>query len=431
MFNAYRGWVPTITGHISFSEIGTTRHPTPSNSANKSDRTKRFLICYQKRSLLDVLFIPNWLSRILLQLNGKFVCAAIGQSGEYQGDSFGRLFGGLFLIERKYWSHRPLVRRLREGVEKLAKFDPHNGESLADEQEAEMENLMTFLREKSDFYCAFELLRNGQVTLLAAEKHDLQKKTLFSAASDFSRQLHLVLSQLFIFFKDVSHIHKHHEAYADTILDIHSNTNDVRWRRETLYALYRRVINVRRWQPKSSIALNRALGIIAYASAFYRICEREEKLFEIPEYNIDEIRESMAAMISADEARRTIKSSQTELIFGWALSLLGAFIAISSLLSLSGFKVPDDQLSPNLETATIFLLHNPMWVILSTPVLGLLVRVAILDHLPIFADKIRRDLIRLFAPLPRWLHVGIWLAICFAAASISFFLLGSIVPVQH
>jgi hypothetical protein len=64
----YRGWIPTVSGQLSFQSIGNTVHPSPSVFSNATDKKTRFIIAYQKRWLLDNplinIFKYDWLREI-------------------------------------------------------------------------------------------------------------------------------------------------------------------------------------------------------------------------------------------------------------------------------------------------------------------------------------------------------------------------------
>jgi hypothetical protein len=81
-----------------------------------------------------------------------------------------------------------------------------------------------------------------------------------------------LVNQCFQFLKDVTHFHQHHDKRSDSIISCApffiSDQNN--WRRQTLYAMYRKIIAIRKFDRV--IELSNALGIIAYARSFQTIC---------------------------------------------------------------------------------------------------------------------------------------------------------------
>lgn len=75
-------------------------------------------------------------------------------------------------------------------------------------------------------------------------------------------------AQLYYFLKDITHRHYHHDNSADNILPLSpaSAEDDLTWRRETLYALARAVLEKRR--QNALRAYRQAEGILAYCNAF-------------------------------------------------------------------------------------------------------------------------------------------------------------------
>jgi hypothetical protein len=107
--------------------------------------------------------------------------------------------------------------------------------------------------EPSGVLSAIEVHRNGQATI---EVDDDQY-------SDAAEQK-MLASQVYFFLRDICHIHQHHADSSDTISDVTDCTDEEdAWKRETLYSLYRWVIQQKR--AKRVEAYFSAKGVLSYA----------------------------------------------------------------------------------------------------------------------------------------------------------------------
>jgi hypothetical protein len=52
---SFRGWLPTITGRLSFSIFGQTSYPTKTRCANVADEHSRYLVIVQRRDTGDAI----------------------------------------------------------------------------------------------------------------------------------------------------------------------------------------------------------------------------------------------------------------------------------------------------------------------------------------------------------------------------------------
>ena len=70
----YISWIPTVGRRLSFSLIGQTTHPTEAITANVATKCARYIICLQKRCLLDSSFpiFKKKISQIIFKTNGNF-----------------------------------------------------------------------------------------------------------------------------------------------------------------------------------------------------------------------------------------------------------------------------------------------------------------------------------------------------------------------
>ncbi|OIQ39091.1 MAG: hypothetical protein BM560_17850 [Roseobacter sp. MedPE-SWde] len=80
----------------------------------------------------------------------------------------------------------------------------------------------------------------------------------------------VLANQFFYFFKDISHVHQHHDPKLDAITEVHlvRGDKDESWRDHTVNSLYRSIIRFKRFRREKS--LFRASGILAYSKSFER-----------------------------------------------------------------------------------------------------------------------------------------------------------------
>ncbi len=146
-----------------------------------------------------------------------------------------------------------------------------------------------------------------------------------------------VASQIFFFIRDVCHVHQHHAPTSDTILDVvPSSEGDTHWKRETLYSLFRWVIQQKR--SRSPSAFVDAKGVLAYARAFAeKHCGAAEREIGLPQY----LREATIESLDAGLARAEFEEKQKGKL---SAAFFNRIIPVSALLLafLSPFyRTPD------------------------------------------------------------------------------------------
>lgn len=122
--------------------------------------------------------------------------------------------------------------------------------------------------------CEFELYRSGECNFFIPDgPGDVIRVANISSEEELIRKQpelrQKLAQQFFIFLKDLTHRHYHHDARADKkTLVFPSKGDDGTWRRETLYGLTRMALEARR-SNKIDSYIN-AAGVIAYADSFQR-----------------------------------------------------------------------------------------------------------------------------------------------------------------
>ena len=328
--------MPTITGKLSFSQIG-------SDSRNGRDNT----VINHLGDGGDLFAIQNRISRdgplpaklqFLLNRNPKqiFLIKASVISGatmsgkadenglpDWVTDEQGTLSGKIFVYScpmpfRKQ-EHRDLpgwkkIKELRKKINLSNGFKQNEIEFL---EKTNVEELIAACATEETFYCfEFEINRSGQCTLTACNA-GLFLNPNFSSIEPLARQA-------FFCLRDLIHKHYHHGKSDHELVGMCYNLlpnnvyDDLTWRRETLYGLTRMALQKRR-TGKTRDNKN-ALGILAYARSFQSHFLRwtfsskaEEKLvtpttqknLNFSAYDFDSFNASLKADISVREWARS------------------------------------------------------------------------------------------------------------------------------
>jgi hypothetical protein len=332
----YRGWIPAVTGRLSFSHFGDC-NPRGSHGVSRTDGNTRYLLVQQKRKIWDVM-LPAWRAfERALGLKGSVHFICIAETVDVGTDKQGALQGRGFIIsDRKRWRKKAKAQFF-EAISFLDDFEafPVSG-TIRDYFSKRAEILENVCGVNCGFQCRFSLRRSG-VLDLTVDENDVRAEDAPQFPTDHRQ--HAVAAQVYSFLRDIGHRHQHHSNTSDTIIDLHSieGGDDVEWRLKTLYGIYRRVISFKR---QSDIAVQiQSVGLIAYAKAFKRIWLEDrpdaEELKEIPIYYDDAMTES----IQASELRMRYKSQQSSerwsIFRTVTISLLGLILSFASIIKLS------------------------------------------------------------------------------------------------
>ena len=199
--NIYKGWVPTVGGRLSFSIVGHSSHPSRAVNANVADKSKRYLICYQKRKLLDsILPIKNILAPLLLGIHGRYWFLCLASTSNSLADSDSEMRGHLFIFhDKSSWKSdvKPLVKD-RQAL--LKKFRDLQANDLAGYFEREYDGLIKSVWERAGYYAEFILERNGETTIRVPDLLDLPPTApaFPRQEPEKSRIEHIVCSRLFL-----------------------------------------------------------------------------------------------------------------------------------------------------------------------------------------------------------------------------------------
>lgn len=407
------GWVPTVTGRLSFSRIGDahTGDRTVCNntatlngdgflfgSETRTSRDGPFPAAVMRRigRVPDVLYI----TRLKVAAADLPVQAPKAQTDDpcsapvtLEHDQEGALEGEVMFFS---WG-KALPKSLRSKVSKLkalasegrapgcSQVDRLNKyksfHSLSDEIWADLTNRFAAGEKLPGFgKIQVRLLRTGQCEITVRRDSLYTTRSMKSAHKVSIKTGRLVVDddamslasasaarQSFFFIRDLAHRHYHHHPDSDLLTTTYSWSidDDEHWRRETQYGLVRLAISERRRDTAETF--KRSLGIIAYAEAFQRhlcgwISQSHSQPIRSPlgfAYDFSALRSSIDASLKVRELRDTQRRQTLIFVFGFVITCLGILI--------TSIRIID----PPPETASEF--RNFLKLMVSHPLLSLFV----------------------------------------------------------
>ena len=391
---SFVGWVPTITGRLSFSRIG-DGHKGDRSICNHTSTVDRrgFLFGSETRVSRDgplPAFVMQWFGRrpavhfitVLEVARAQFPCHSSEPiTGDpekapvvLQDDAEGALIGtvtffstGLSLPPKAREVLDDFHQLAREGrsprcspAERAKKFQ--TGKQASDKLWDDLTRAF-FAPELTPGFgrVRIELRRTGECRLsvdendlfttagakraqrsgnVSAEEH---KPPLAIAAASAARQT-------FFFMRDLAHHHYHHDAHSDLLTTTYgwAPDQDEIWRRETQYGLVRMAIAARRQDTAKKF--KQALGVIAYAEAFQKhLCGWVDNPTGIRRsrwgfaYDFAALRQSIDASLKVRELKDAQQRQTCVFVFGFVVTCLG--------LVLSGLH----SQTPAPQSATLFI----------------------------------------------------------------------------
>lgn len=312
---SFAGWVPNITGQLSFSLIGlrggipncvTANCELPPSAAKTPHRV---VLVAQKRVTRDIplLFRLGFPAREKHYLLVGKTSAAIrpvleGRRVKASSDEIGMLAGRVLVIPY----HRNETHR-REAAIMVRKARSLMGG--ATQQCSDPEKL------KADVDRLIEVVRGVGVRVLEVDFELYRTGELrLNVNPSLYEEMDVVeplARQVFYFIKDISHRHYHHRRSSDNLLPLTSFTggDDGTWRRNTLWALSRTVLEARRRDRLDGY--KSAIGVLAYAEAFQGLLGRVERnsakgfalISDPAPYDFTSTRASLEAKIGEHEHR--------------------------------------------------------------------------------------------------------------------------------
>lgn len=348
----FKAWIPNISGRLSFSAFGNTTFPTRAITSNIEVNRERYLLCYQKRETIDVVlplpkFLESIIARTFFGLDGRFwfVCIARTYLDQYFDQE--RLVGKLCIFWPKTtWRHENEYRIKR--VQRMMN-DYSQNPDFTDCKKITMlsafERLFNEIEKYSMFNASFSTLRTG-TTEISFGKENFMKNGEFFENLSRDEQIkfwRLLSAQFFYFLRDIGHRHQHHDPSSDTLVELYplSKDNPSLWRRYTLFAIYRRVIDLKR-HPNAE-RFDDIMGLVSYADSFHKICQQElGSKHELPVYYSENIRQSVEAVDKS--FYRKHQQNQTK-FSNWINVILFIVIILFSFLGL--LSLANNEARPN------------------------------------------------------------------------------------
>jgi hypothetical protein len=358
----FKGWIPTVTGRLSFSSIGHTNHPTRAVRANVSDSEHRAIICFQRRNQLDVItpLRQENLSTWLFRQRGDFVFLCISETKESDYEKLETLEGSIYIIDDKeIWrNNRDKIKNLINDLTVYEIENKYHIQKLKEYCPSIIGNANRIAQEISGFFVNFRLERTGEISITYDPKSTFRKnapKLRTDIPIEYSS--HIVISQLFYFIRDIAHAHQHHHPQTDTIVDIYLDDGKESWKRETTYSLFRKIIQYKR--QKNEKVMFEALGVLSYAQAFLSIFNYTDKSLGLPKYDIESLRSSIVAAQQLINWQNQNKITKSDKVRNILLTVLSVTIAFTSLMVISGRKF---SVEPNkyLDFFVFFMVQYPI-----------------------------------------------------------------------
>ena len=351
---AYAGWIPTITGRLSFSLIGAGGQAPGCVSANSTcaaalangTRTRRYVVVSQRRkisdlpingiissrlapgSCFDALFVGRTDRAATPVLDGDRVISEMNDMGMVRGIA-------LFIPHHEDRFREKQARRLAASIrQEIAIYTKGTVRGAVGDPRVLEQTVLSKIRSAridgvGVIVARVRIYRTGEVRINLSDIPKIKQDGVHYSS---------VASQIYFFLKYISHSHYHHNPRTDNILPLvnASNGDDISWRRETLWALVRSVLETRR--RKSLIGAKKALGVLAYAEAFQSLLGKIERKPSLgggfafwkaqDHYDFRHTRASLEVVISEREFIDTSHNSFTNYVAAVVVGVLAFWIAI-------------------------------------------------------------------------------------------------------
>lgn len=290
---SFAGWVPNVSGHLSFSQVDPRGRQGTFNHQPNLDYP-RTIVVHRSRLVQDYPFW-NWLVR-LVRPSAKADFFMLAESGDtiaphMRGgtlvevdDDQGALHGVLAVLPN---DDQRASRRLKNKL--VARIDAAIADALTrralgmipPNERIALDQLRGLNAVRSRVACyvmRFTLFRTGECRIWFDMAEFLGRDIVAEPPTpDEILTAEALPAQAYYFVKDLLHAHYHHDPSSDQILQLtriegstapvsQIATDEVRWRYVTLRGLVRVVVELR--QGRSLHGHKRALGIVAYANSF-------------------------------------------------------------------------------------------------------------------------------------------------------------------
>ena len=389
---SFAGWVPTITGHLSFSLIGSGGSAPGAVVANGSSgaiegrpSSLRHVAVCQSRRTRDLPW-PFYLrssakAEYILLGTSKAAIRPVLTSGSADAvgehsDEVGVLCGRIYVVPH----HRDAAAAARAALRAIKKSIAQAADEAPREPVGRLDNLSEAIQQilldasargVTALGADFELYRTGEFRLSLDASQSIIADD--EAPPNGSRFNYLLASQIYYFTKDIAHRHYHHESSSDNLLPIVAAGpgDDESWRRETLWSLARAVLEMRR--RRHLAGHKSALGILAYAEAFQGLLAQVqrrangdgfERISSGPIYDFTHTRMSLDATIEEQDYRKSFWAQFQAVVIATVLAggalWIGAVQIREAACSSSPCK-PPPSVPPWLANVLRVLIEHPVF----------------------------------------------------------------------
>lgn len=291
IFPIYFGWIPCVSGRLSFSVCGKFCETID----RKYYRHGKILglYCSQNRNLRDGIFSRpghlNFLASVLTSRTEDLYFEFLGSSFKCNNGTFTEVNGAVSI-------------RIGSPI--------HMSDSINYEDQI--------------FSVKFHLKRNGECTFFSSL---ISENVTWDADSNTKEVAQYLTSQCYMFVRDLMHRHRHHEATSDTIIKIHSRHGKLSWRLKVCYDLMRYVVKYTSGStPKS---YNNSLGTLSYMESFMSLLSESEKNYSFSNENLNSLKGSL-------------KSERERAVFKTTKRLWAAGSIVPAILALLFYVAPSD-----------------------------------------------------------------------------------------
>ncbi len=300
----FEGWVPTVSGRLSFSIAGESNSHGRVVHSHSLHLGSRFFVCYQKRYISDTTIpfltyypmireISDWL---FFGRTGKFTFIAISKIS--QDREYIRGFVG-------FMPYQDWKKKTRDAFR--ARMDKVN--DFGDTEEL----YPHFMEQLSQMACTskFIISRDGYVKI---EISSIEQKALddFRDAQSLEILYQHFASHVYFFIRELFHTHKYHGDSSDTILDIYSQ----KWKENIVHTLLRRITLLRR--ERSVFAAAKAKGILSYLESFLQLHCKDEKA--------GALRTDLSALSSSLDTDQKLSSIQEKMSGRYHIKVIAEYL---------------------------------------------------------------------------------------------------------
>jgi hypothetical protein len=403
---SFVGWVPNVSGHLSFGLICHGGEPLPLN--HQIEKTgERAIVVHRRRSAEDFPLPGSFIGRFRRSVTLDYIIAArtataktpfvsVDEIAERVEEN-GVLTGILLVLPR---DSDPEVAAKSAGV--IEEIDIAIGAAITcatKDEEIAANQLPENIRDRSsewqkEIACHrvnFALFRTGELRIWFDLDDFLGRDTKLFPTNETERLAAEYLpSQMYFCVKDLVHRHYHHDPHTDQLLDFYrldtgaENVDDISWRVNTLRGLAKVVVEFRHSDAPTSN--KKALGVLAYADAFQSLLaklardETADKPMRLHSgvilYDFNHVRASIEALDALNETRRGALLQLFGILVGVVLSafaLWAGAVQIQPILcdAMRTSATPCPKMSPNTAVDLINLIvANPLGFVVVLAVLG-------------------------------------------------------------